>query len=386
MRIVQLVPSLAVGGGERVVARLAGHLHRWGHTVEVVSLFDPFDTWIEAELRTAGVPMRFLGKRPGLDLRMIPHVTRALARFQPDVLHTHMGVMKYALPALAVSPSRVVVHTLHNLAEHEVERPSRFVQRLAFRRGVVPVAIGEGVAESMRRIYAFSPRHVIPNGIPVAAYAPPAGAREELRASLAIPPDAPTFITVASFGERKNHELLIRAFASQRLASASAHLLLAGDGERRPLLERQACERGAAARIHFLGVRSDIPRMLAAADAFVLPSKYEGNPLSVMEAMAAGKPVIATAVGCVPELVPEGCGRLVPPEDQAALESAMHELAHHLPLARRMGVEAAQRARERFDDAVMARAYERLYQEEVSRVSRRVARSELAAGESVEVL
>ncbi|OFX26090.1 MAG: hypothetical protein A2V77_18420 [Anaeromyxobacter sp. RBG_16_69_14] len=108
-------------------------------------------------------------------------------------------------------------------------------------------------------------------------------------------------------------------------------------------------------------MRSDVPAVLAAADAFVLASRREGNPLSVMEAMAAGKPVLATAVGCVPELVPEGAGRLVPPGEPSSLEAAMYEIACDLGLARAMGGVAARFARERFDDTDMARAYERLY-------------------------
>ncbi len=360
MRILHVIPTLVVGGAERMVARLAGHLHRWGHTVSVAVMYDPLHTWIEAELISAGIPLQFLGKQPGLDLAMIPRLARVIAGFRPDVLHTHMYVLKYCLPAMIGGRCRTV-HTLHSVAEEEVELASRLLQQVAFRAGVVPVAIGEGVAESMRSTYRLDPRHVIPNGIPVSDCAPPPGAREQVRSSLGIPADSPTFACIAQFVPAKNHEGLISAFASQRLRSRNAHLLLAGDGDRRPQLERQAREAGAADHIHFLGVRSDVPAVLAAADAFVLASRREGNPLSVMEAMAAGKPVLATAVGCIPELVPEGAGRLVRPGEPGSLEAAMFEIAGDLGLARMMGGVAARFARERFDDADMARAYERLY-------------------------
>jgi glycosyltransferase involved in cell wall biosynthesis len=371
MRVLQLIPSLVVGGAERVVARLARHLHRWGHAVEVVSMYDPLGTWIEADLRSEEIPLTFLGKRPGFDVRMIPRIARVLARFEPDVLHTHMYVLKYALPGVAASRTCRVVHTLHNVASREVARPNRVLQNLAFRAGVTPVAIGQGVAKSMRSVYGLYPRHIIPNGIPVSEYAPPGAAREELRASLGIPGDAPTFVMVAMFQRKKNHEGLLRAFASRRLAFAGAHLLLAGDGEQRHETERLAYTLGVSGRVRFLGVCSDIPRVLAAADAFVLPSVYEGNPLSIMEAMAAGKPVVATAVGCVPELVSDRTGRLIPPGDPDALEAALHELANDLPLSRAKGAAAARVARERFDDVTMARAYERLYLDTASPSHRR---------------
>ncbi len=362
LRVLQLIPTLTVGGAERVVALLARHLCRSGHTVGVVSMYDSFQTWIEAELRADGVPLFFLGKRPGLDLRMVARIRRTLARFRPDVVHTHMYALQYALPALASRRYRVV-HTLHNLAEREAHRPGRLLQHVAFRMGVVPVAIGAAVAESMRRVYRLSPRNTILNGIPVSEYAPPAGARDQLRASLDVPADAPTFISVGRLEPQKNTGVLIRAFASVPLRSTAAHLLLAGDGPLRGELERQARDLGVLHRVRFLGVRTDVPSLLAAADVFVLASRYEGNPLTIMEAMAAGKPVIATAVGCVPELVVEGAGVLVAPDDHGALEREMVELARDLALARARGAAAAHIAHARFDAAVMARAYEQLYAE-----------------------
>jgi glycosyltransferase involved in cell wall biosynthesis len=256
-----------------------------------------------------------------------------------------------------------VVHTVHNLAELEVERLSLVIQSIAFRAGVVPVAIGEAVAESMHRLYRLPPRHQIPNGIPVSDYAPPPRAREEVRASLAIPGDAPTFVTVGRLQPQKDSKSLIEAFASERLRLLGAHLLLAGDGELRRGLEGQASALGIGERVHFLGVRADIPRVLAAADVFVLASRYEGNPLTVMEAMAAGKPVLATAVGCVPELVSDCAGLLVAPGDGPALEAAMVDLASDLTRARARGEAAALVARSRFDASVMASAYEKLYAE-----------------------
>jgi glycosyltransferase involved in cell wall biosynthesis len=363
MRVLQVIPTLAVGGAERVVALLALHLHRSGHTVGVVSLYDPCGSWIETELRANGIPIHFLGKHPGLDLRMIPRIARVVGRFRPDVLHTHLYVLKYVLPSLAASNRCRVVHTVHNLAEHEVERLSLIIQSIAFRAGVVPVAIGEAVAESMHKLYRLPPRHRIPNGIPVSDYAPPPRAREEVRASLAIPGDAPTFVTVGRLEPQKNSKSLIEAFASPRLRLLGAHLLLAGDGELRRELEAQAKALEIGDRVHFLGVRADIPRVLAAADVFVLASRYEGNPLTVMEAMAAGKPVLATAVGCVPELVSDCAGLLVAPGDGPALEAAMVDLASDLTRARARGEAAALIARSRFDASVMASAYEKLYAE-----------------------
>jgi glycosyltransferase involved in cell wall biosynthesis len=345
-----------------MATNLARRLRRSGHVVCVVSMFAPSGTANERELAADGVEVHFLGKRHGLDPRMIPRVARAVAAFRPDVIHTHLGVLKYLLPALAGRP-RPVVHTLHNVAEREVERPSRVLQYLAFRSRVVPVAIGEAVADSVRRVYRLPACRVIRNGIAVSDFAPQPRARDEVRAALELPQDAPVFLAVGRFEPQKDHATAIRAFASERLRAARAHLVLAGDGPLRPEAERLARALGAEDRVRFLGVRSDVPRLLAAADAFVLASRWEGNPLAVMEAMAAGRPVVATRVGCVPELVPAAAGRLVEPGDPIALEAAVLELARDREVARGLGLHAAEIARTRFDISGMARAYEALYAE-----------------------
>ena len=116
-----------------------------------------------------------------------------------------------------------------------------------------------------------------------------------------------------------------------------------------------------------LGLRSDIPELLNAADVFVLSSDYEGNPLSVMEAMAAGKPIVSTAVGGVPELVEGGCGLLVPPCDAQALSKAIRYMLESSEARKSMGEASARRAVERFDLRVMTEAYEDLYRELIAK-------------------
>ncbi len=357
LRIVELVPSLDVGGAERMAALMAMELQALGHRVTLVSLYDSTGSWIEAELRSAGVPLRFLGKEPGLDLRVIPRLRSLLRGLRPDVVHTHLHTLKYLLPA-GFGLGHRVVHTIHNLAEHEIELSGRVVHHLAFRAGVVPVAIGDAVAASVRRTYGLAPGRTIPNGIPVAASVAPDGARAQVREELGLPGDVPVVVTVGRLNPQKNHALLLEAFA--RLPPA-VHLLVVGEGELRGELSRRAGELGIGGRVHFLGVRRDVPRVLAAADVFALASGWEGNPLVVMEAMAAGLPVVATSVGCVPELVAPDTGRLVPPGEPAAFAAALAELCSDLVLARRLGTAARAVALARFDAPVMARAYTELF-------------------------
>ena len=139
-------------------------------------------------------------------------------------------------------------------------------------------------------------------------------------------------------------------------------LWLVGDGPLRPAVEKAIVKMGLERKVLFLGIRDDVPQLLAASDVFVLSSDYEGVPLTVLEAMAAGKPVVATAVGGVPELIEDGeTGILVPPRNPEALAQGILRLAKDASLRQRMGKAARERAQERFDISRTAREYEALY-------------------------
>jgi len=200
----------------------------------------------------------------------------------------------------------------------------------------------------------------IPNGIPVAAQAVPTGTREAVRAELGIAEDVAVFLTAGRLNEQKNHAMLLEAFAR---VPTPAVLLLAGDGELRSALEARADAPDLRGRVHFLGVRRDLPRIYAAADVFVLASSWEGNPLVVLEAMAAGLPVVATRVGCVPELVSPATGLLVPADDPLPFASALTFFATEPDLAKKMGRAAHDVAIARFDVSTMARSYSDLFTE-----------------------
>lgn len=350
MRVVQVVPSLGVGGAERMAALLSTTLASQGHEVVLVSLYDRVGSWIEAEAEASGMPLHFLGKRPGLDPKVVLRLSRLLRSLRPDVVHTHLHGLKYAFP---VRPFLGVpfVHTLHNLAAHEVEWHGQALQQLAFRAGVAPVAIGEAVARSVESLYRLSPEAVIPNAVRVSDFQVGHHVRVAARAELGLREQEFVLLAAGRLDAQKNHALLLQALP------LGCTLLLAGEGPLRAELERMA-----PTGVRFLGLRRDMPRLLAAADALVLPSSWEGNPLTVMEAMAAGRAVVATSVGCVPELVDDETGLLVPPGDAPALRAALAALVADVDRARRMGLAGARRAASRWDAPVMAQAYARLYE------------------------
>jgi glycosyltransferase involved in cell wall biosynthesis len=358
--VLQVIPDLGGGGAERMLLNLVVGLDRARFDVDVVSLYARGSTPVEAELAQAGVRVTHLGKKVGFDPSMTWRIHGVIRSRRPDVVHTHRAVLQYALPALVLWRRRKVVHTVHNVAPLEVPRPGRIAHRLAFGLGVNPVAIGEVVAASFRREYGREPCITIPNGIPVGAYASPKVPRAEWRRRNGIAEGQFLFVTTARLQPQKNIALLLRAMRSLR-GSAAAALAVAGDGPLRDELHALSAMLGIADRVRFLGSRSDVPDLLAAGDAFVLSSDWEGNPLSVMEAMAAGVPVVATRVGGVPEIV-GGAGVLTEPGDESGLAAAMRALVEDR--ARRDALSRAARARAaaEFDASRMASRYASLYE------------------------
>jgi glycosyltransferase involved in cell wall biosynthesis len=342
-----------------MIAGLVRSLDRQEFTPAVVSLYGETAGGLEPELRAACIPLFHLGKKRGFDARMFPRLLHVIREFRPDILHTHNYVLRYCWPMARLARVPAIAHTVHNVADREVDRLGLLLQSVAFRKGVAAVTIAEEVSASFRRTYGFQEAALIPNGIDVSRYAAPMVSRAEWRRAAGIPETDLVYLSVARFSPQKDHETLLRAFAEGPAKMAGTRLALAGDGGLRGEIERRVLELGLAGRVTFLGRRADMPETLAAADVFVLASRWEGNPLSVMEAMAAGLPVVATRVGAVPELVRDGVDGLLSEAGDAA--SLAHSMAQGAALAT-MGHSAADRARERFGLPAMTRAYAALYQ------------------------
>jgi glycosyltransferase involved in cell wall biosynthesis len=352
IRVLEVLASLKRAGAERMAVSLACRLDPDRFETAVVSLFDAFPEGLEPALEKARVRTWHLGKRAGLDPRMYWRLFRVFRAFQPAIVHTHSYVLRYVWPVA----QGCVVHTVHNLAPREVDAIGRTIHRLAFRAGVVPVAVAAEVGRSFRELYGLEPAATIPNGIDTAEFRRP-GARQEWRRANGFSGEDLLVVSVARLDAQKNPLGLIESFARALGQDPRWHLLMAGTGSLAAAARCGTCE-----RVHFLGVRPDVPELLAASDIFALASHWEGHPMSVMEAMAAGLPVVATAVGGVPELVADGeTGLLTPAGDNRAFADALAALAAD-PERRREFGEAGLRRAVQFDVDTMIASYSRLFE------------------------
>ena len=363
IRVLHVVPNLFPYGLENMVASLLRSLDGARFQTGVVSLYAEEPCGLEDSLREAGVRLYHLDKRRGLDVRMYPRMMRVLRDFRPDILHTHNYVLRYTWPVASALRVPAMVHTVHNVADREVDRTGIWLQRFAFRRGVRAVTIADEVSASFRRVYGFPEAALIPNSIPVRWYSAPAVSRTEWRARNGVAAEEFVYLSVARFWPQKDHQTLLEAFAKGPGRRAGSRLLLAGDGTLRQATEELAKRLGIASHVTFLGHRADIADVLGAADVFVLSSRWEGNPLAVMEAMSAGRAVLGTSVGAIPELVRHGIdGLLVAPGDAAAMADGMCLLQAQPAMLRKMGNSGGARALERFDLPAMVQAYTQLYE------------------------
>lgn len=361
LRVLELIPTLKRAGAEQVAVSLACGLPAHGWQTRVVSMYDPFPGGFEPVLEAAGVPVVHLGKRRGLDLRMIPRLRAAIRDFAPHVLHSHSYLLRYLLPANAGLSGSRIVHTVHNLAEREVDTVGRWIHHAAFHHWVTPVAVGESVARSVESAYRLPAVITIPNGIALSRFRQPAVAAA-WRAAHGFAPELPLAVAVARLEPQKNPLGLLDAFAAALPGDSPWQLLLVGEGSLREAVEQRIREMGLASRVHLLGALPDVAPVLAAAELFVLASHWEGSPLAVMEALAAGLPIVATAVGSLPELVRHGTeGLLVPPGDAASLTGALRELMGDSPRRAQMRQAALLRA-SAFSEEAMVAAYARLFQ------------------------
>jgi glycosyltransferase involved in cell wall biosynthesis len=355
MRIAHVVLSLGIGGQERLIVSLASALRSRGHDVHIVSLSPGGE--LRSTIRETPVH-DVVRTSAGLDPTLSIRLARLFRRLELDVVHTHNAVpMIYAAVAGRAAGCRVV-HTRHGQGSHLKGR--RYLVRAACRfvHSFVAVSENTAVAATKNERPPKDRIHVIENGIPLAAFGADLEARREIRAELAIPADALVVGTVGRLAIEKDYPLLVRAMTP--MLSERVRLVFVGEGAERPAIEA-AIEARVRPFVTLTGARHDVPRLLASFDLFALSSKTEGLPLVLPEAMTSRLPVISTAVGGIPSVVPESVGILVPYGDSDALGAAIRRLIDDEALRTTMAEAARNYALGRFSEDRMLDEYLALY-------------------------
>lgn len=357
--VLFVITRLGVGGAETQLVRIATELRARGWRVGVLSLGTP--TAFEDILRSAGVAVLDLSLRPSRPSPRALQAARAfVAEVAPDVLCAFLFHATALAAVLAGLDGRLPV--VASVRDPTLGGRTRLLTMAVLDRAGridATVANSQLVAQSFvrRGVVAAHRMHVIPNAIDTSDTAAP---DPSVRAELGVSANDFLWLAVGNFLPQKDHATLLAAFELLQRKRPEARLRIAGGGEPPAAVDRQL--RRLAPAVRALGSRGDVPRLMAACDAFVLSSKSEGFPNVIVEALREARPVVSTSVGGVPELVEHGVsGFLAPPRSPTALACEMERLMATSKAARaRMGLEGQRRIRERHDSAFVVDRWEEL--------------------------
>ncbi|MBM3474815.1 MAG: glycosyltransferase [Armatimonadetes bacterium] len=365
--ILQVIGTLAPGGAERVVVDLCRHLHGGPFRSLLCHLYPPSDLAQTPEAQGIEVvgPLATRRADPRLPLRLAAVVRRC----RPHLVHLHLGppglwyTLAYALH-LCRTPFVYTNHSVYTELPAYARVALPFTHRLA--RWIT--CVSEDSARKMVTRFPFTKgRHtVIHSGIRSSRVLPQRP-RHEVRTDLAIEPEAPLICNLANVGPAKGQTTLLRAFAGVHSAHPATRLIIVGDTQAYPEITRQlrtlVAEHRLEDSVQLLAKRTDVPDLLGASDVSVLSSRWEGLPMTILEAMAAGKPVVTTNVGgCAEAVVDHETGLVVPPENPEALADALGYVLTHPAEARRMGEAGRRRVEEHFTVEAMVGKHVELYE------------------------
>jgi glycosyltransferase involved in cell wall biosynthesis len=365
VRVLHVLATLLPGGSEISVLRLVSALDTTRYRVSVACLRG--EAPMADEFRAAGFEVVRFGMRGKLDPGCLLRLRRYVARERIDIVHTHMDLADfYGALAGRLGGARGVVATKHAPDEFRTRRtwkryPFLLLERLAYEMDDAVIVVSEGLRAFLETEERLPRRKMVVIGHGIEA-APRPATRGEARRILGLPAQGPLIGAVGRLSHEKGQLVLLQALPAILAAFPRTSCVFAGEGPTRAPLEEVTRRLGIGDRVVFLGFRRDVPMVLAALDLFVQPSIYEGFGLSLLEAMAAGLPVVASRVGGIPEVIEDGrTGVLVPPQDPAALAGAVVRLLGDAGGARRLGETAAVSTRERYSLARVAERVDDLY-------------------------
>ena len=316
---------------------------------------------LRRRLEAAGLPVCAFAVRNHLDLRAGLRLRRLVRAGRYDLVHFHTARAHALSPWLQGLPvKRIVTRRMDYAIQKGI------VTRFLYIRQVdAIVAISQGVQAALRAAEVPATRiHLIPSGIDTARFIPDPTFRTQVRQSFGFAGHEHVVLSVGALVERKGHRTLLQAAHQLKAQGIPLRYLLCGEGSLRAALEQDVRSLGLEAEVHFAGFCPDVARVFAAADFFVHVPLWEGLGVAVIEALAAGLPVIASQVGGIPELITDQqTGVLVPPQDHAALASALRGFVQAPSQAKILGRTGQIFARSQWDAALMAKRNEALYYE-----------------------
>lgn len=353
MKILHIITSLHTGGAEKLIVDLIPRLRKLGHSVDVV-LFDGSDTPFKQQLVTSGIRIIELSKggsvyTPLHIFKLIPIIRKY------DIIHTHNTAPQLFTAIASLFSKATLITTEHNTTNRRRDwwwyKP---IDRFMYNQYNEVICISDQAEENLRNYLDKSRANIttIFNGVDVQKYSNAQPSRELDN----LAPNCKKIIMVAGFRYQKDQDTLIRATA---LLPKNFHTFLVGDGERREVCENLAISEGVADRVHFMGIRMDVPELLKAADYVVMSSHWEGLSLASIEGMSVGKPFLASDVDGLHEMT-INAGILFQHQNAAQLAEEIMILDENPSKYQQIAQQCADKAK-LFDISIMAEKYNNVY-------------------------
>lgn len=315
-KLAMVISTFAIGGGQKVVLDLLKAIDKTRFDVKLFVHSAPVENQFTIELSKNGIPMEFIHRDERVSWRSYRGLSKALCEFNPDVVHIHLDTL-YA-PIWALFHNKKVVFTVHSQAHRAFS--SRFYIKLhrylSLHRNYLITAVSDTIAKETEKVLGIKKK--------VCAIYNPVEIKTPVKRDIC---DEINFVNVARFHKVKNHKLLIDAFYNATREFPKMKLRLAGDGPLEEELKSYADRIGATEHIEFLGNVENVGALLEKSDVFILSSDSEALPISILEAMAHGLPIVSTAVGGVPDIVTDN-GLLVEKGNMSALSEAILKMAN----------------------------------------------------------
>ena len=349
---MQVIPNFGYGGAEVMCANLAIELKKMGHDVLVVSLYS-LKTYIVDEMIGNGIRFVSLGKKGGIDFSFFFKLARLIHKEKPDVIHSHLYATKYAQFLASIFGVRTKVFTIHNEASKDGTRIDHCLNRFLLKFcNVIPVTLSHDLIDSSCKVYGPKLRQmpVVFNGIPLDKCQPVVG----------YPSEAKKFLHVGRFMTAKNHKNLIEGFVKAKKTCPSIELFMYGEGPLQSEIMQLVEKYEAASYIHYCGISSDIYSIMHGMNVFLLPSLWEGFPMTLVEAMGTGMPIIASNVGGIPNMLKNNHSALLIEPNSESITESIVAMYNDSSLRERLGRNALEDST-KFSSKGMALSYLKVY-------------------------
>ena len=359
MKIVQVIYSLGLGGAETVVENISKVFLQKGHQVVILSFYDLDSPRVE-RLQNAGADIRFLGKKPGFDVKTLKKVHQILKEEKPDVIHSHLNVIKYVALSGFCTKKTANIHTIHNVAYLDATGLDKLLNKILFKWfNVVPVALSEKIQKTITEYYKINPSKlpIVLNGADLSKCVD----KTDYKFGELI-----KLIHVGRFTDQKNHIEMLKAFEEVNKKYPNTVLQLVGDGENREIIENYIYQNSLQNAVELLGLTENVFQYLNKADIFLLPSLYEGLPITLIEAMGCGLPCVTSKVGGIPDIIEDGKNGIFCEPFCDSIASKLIEFIENEQLRKTCGINAKETAKN-FSAERMGAGYEKLYKQILGR-------------------